>query len=85
MITNGVASEYNYIMEKPMPQFGKEIYSTIRIPDDVVAQIRADAYEECARLIETSKRLFENHQTETIMVTKDKCIAMIRNLKEQNE
>ena len=46
MITNGVASEYNYIMEKPMPQFGKDIYSTIRIPDDVVAQIRADAIEE---------------------------------------
>ena len=44
-------------------------------------QIREDAIEECARTIEISKTLFENHQTETIMVTKDKCIAMIRNLK----
>ncbi len=44
---------------------------------------RADAYEECARIIENSKTLFENHQTETIMATKDKCIPMIRNSKEQ--
>lgn len=46
-------------------------------------KIKADAIEECARTIEISKTLFENHQTATIMLTKDKCIAMIRNLKGQ--
>lgn len=44
---------------------------------------RNDAIDECARIIENSKTLFENHQTECVMLTKDKCIAMIRNLKEQ--
>lgn len=37
--------------------------------------------EECAITIENSKTLFENHQTECVMLTKDKCITMIRNLK----
>lgn len=48
-----------------------------------VAEIRVDAIEECARTIENSKTLFENHQTENVMRTKDKCITMVRNLKEQ--
>ena len=58
-------------------------YAHIGYTDKDYKKGRADAYEECARMIETSKTLFENHQTETIMVTKDKCIAMIRNSKEQ--
>lgn len=52
---------------------------------DMIEQIRNDTIEECARTIEVSKTLFENHQTENVMGTKDRCIVMIRNLKEQKE
>lgn len=35
-----------YFVEKPMPQFGKDIYSFIPIPNEIVADIRADAIDE---------------------------------------
>lgn len=48
-------------------------------------KIQSDAIEECAMEIEKSKTLFENHQTECVMRTKDRCISLIRNLKELKE
>ena len=63
-------------------QISQEEYdAVIKKLDGHNKQIREEALEECARTIEISKTLFENHQTETIITTKDNCIAMIRNLK----
>lgn len=55
-----------------------------QIKQEAKREGRAEAIEECARTIEISKTIYENHKTETIMATKDKCIAKIRNLKEKN-
>lgn len=40
-----------YFVEKPMPQFGKDIYSCIPIPNEIVAEIKADAIDEYRELL----------------------------------
>lgn len=35
-----------YFVKKHMPQFGKDIYSRIPIPNEIVSEIRADAIDE---------------------------------------
>ena len=56
-----------YFVEKPMPQFGKDIYSCIPVPNEIVAEIRADAIDEFVNeCIEYEDLTFENEHIERI-------------------
>ena len=74
-----------YFIEKPMPQFGEDVYSCIPIPDEIVARIRKDAIDELeTKLVDIilGNEEFTDWQKQEISLCLE---CVIEQLKEQNK